>query len=117
MRTKETDADEKLFPEMQRRQDSQMKGSKREPFAMVPLWWARAASKATRTSRAFVWVWLVHLAWKAKSLTFAVPNGQLERYGISRYTKGRTLRDLELAGLIMIERRIRKTPIVTLLCL
>ena len=83
----------------------------------VPLWWAEAAARATRTPKAFVWVWLLHLAWEAKSSTFPLPNERIEKRGVGRQAKRRALCELEAAGLITVQRRSRKTPIVTLVCL
>jgi hypothetical protein len=84
-------------------------------FVQVPLWWAEAAAKATTGGRAaLVWIYLLHMAWKAKSTTFTLPNGYLERCGVSRKIKCRVLRELEAARLITVERRPRKSPLVTL---
>ena len=83
-------------------------------FVQVPLRWFEAATKATRSPQALVSVWLLHLAWKAKSLTFPVPNGQLGQRGVSRSTKHRALVKLEMAGLITVDRRDGKTLRVTL---
>jgi hypothetical protein len=94
-----------------------VKRKKAEPFVKVPLWWIEQATRVTRTPKALVCIWLLHLAWKAKSATFPLPNGSLHKRGITRFTKRRALRELEEAGLIAIERRPRKTPIVTLVCL
>ena len=89
--------------------------SKKEAFVKVPLWWAEQAAQATGTPKAMVWVWLLHLAWKARSNTFPLPNGQLHHRGVGRNTKLRTLRELERAGLIQITWRRGKSPIVALL--
>jgi hypothetical protein len=86
---------------------------KAEPFVKVPLWWATAAAKATRTTKAPVWMRLLHLAWKGQQRTFCLPNGWLAEQGVSRFTKNRALKELEAAGLITIERRRRKSPRVT----
>ena len=83
-------------------------------FVQVPLQWFEAATRATRSPQAFVSVWLLHLAWKAKSSTFPVPNDQLGQRGVDRHTKYRALARLERAGLITVDRRDRKTLIVTL---
>ena len=90
---------------------------KKDPFVKLPLWFAIAAAKATKTPAALVWVYLVRLSWREESLTFALPNGWLERSGVSREVKRRVLRDLERAGLITLERRTKKSPIVTLVAL
>jgi hypothetical protein len=86
-----------------------------DKFVKVPLWWAEQAARATGTPKAFVWIWLLHLAWKAKSNTFPLPNGQLRDHSVHRNTKDRALRELEAAGLIQVIRKTRKTPVVTLL--
>jgi hypothetical protein len=86
----------------------------RDRFVRVPLWWAERAAGATRTQKAFVWIWLLHLAWKTKSNTFLLPNGQLESRGVGRWTKTRALRELEVAGMIRVSWANRKSPTVTL---
>jgi hypothetical protein len=86
-----------------------------DQFARMPLWWAEQAARATREPGIFVCVWLLHLAWKTRSSTFPLPNGQLRSRGISRKAKYRVLRELEAAGLIRVVRAPRKTPVVTLL--
>jgi hypothetical protein len=91
-----------------------VKRKKVEPFAKVPLRWAQAAAKATNNKKALVWIVLLRTAWEAKSPTFPLPNGKLNKLGASRETKRRTLADLERAGLITVVRPTRKTPIVTL---
>lgn len=86
-------------------------------YVRVPLWWMEQAAQATRSPQAFVCVWLLHLSWKAGSLTFPLPNGRLAEHGVDRQAKRRALGNLEKAGLITVNRRDRKTPIVTLVCL
>ena len=87
---------------------------KRDVFVQVPLWWAGEASQATKTPAALVWVYLRHAAWKARSATFPLPNDYFKKHGVSREIKRRVLRDLEIAGLITVERRPRKSPLITL---
>jgi hypothetical protein len=87
---------------------------KTEPFVKMPLWWAEAAAKATRSPATLVLVELLWAHWKAKSLTFPLPNVRLRKQGTSRKVKRRVLRDLERVGLITVERPECKSPIVTL---
>jgi hypothetical protein len=87
----------------------------RKRFVQVPLWWAEAITKATKTPKAFVGIWLLLLAFRTKNSTFVLPNGQLAACGVNRKTKWQALRDFESAGLILMERRPRKSPKVTLL--
>jgi len=115
------DEDEKLLVEMQftaanlppRRRGK----ARKDTFVKVPLWWFEQVTRATRTQQAFVGIWLLHLAWKAKSTTFPVPNGQLGERGVDRRVKRKALASLEKAGLITVDRRDRKTPRVTLVVL
>ena len=50
---------------------NKLKGA--DKFVKVPLWWAEHAAQATRTPKAMVWVWLLHLSWAGHSKTFRVP--------------------------------------------
>jgi hypothetical protein len=88
-----------------------------DPFVKVPLWWAEAAAKATRTPKALVWIELLRVAWKTKRATFSLPSGRLAKAGVSKDMKGRALRELEVAGLITVERRNGKNPMVTIVVL
>jgi hypothetical protein len=84
-------------------------------FVQVPLCWAEAVAKATTGGATMlVSVHLLHAAWKAGRTTFPLPNGYLKKHGVSREVKRRVLLELETAGLITIERRTGKTPLVTL---
>jgi hypothetical protein len=94
-----------------------VKRKKVEPFVKVPIRWMARAAKATRAPKALVLTELLYAAWKAKRLTFPLPNGRLAKLGAGRETKRRVLRDLEQAGLITVERPTRKTPIITLVML
>jgi hypothetical protein len=94
-----------------------VKRKKAEPFVKVPLWWAEAAAKATRTPKALVWVELLHVAWKTKRLTFPLPCGKLKKRGVDRETRRRALHDLEAAGLVKVLWKRGKTPVVTIVVL
>jgi Bacterial regulatory proteins, gntR family len=84
-------------------------------FAQVPLGWAAAAAKATKTPRAMVWVLLQHMAWQNDHAAFPVSNAVLAKYGVSREVKRRALASLESSGLIVVERRHGRAPVVTLI--
>jgi hypothetical protein len=84
-------------------------------FAKVPLAWAAAAAKATKTPKAMVWVLLQHMAWQTKCVTFPLSNAVMAKYGVSREVKRRALAALESSGLILVERRHGRAPVVTLI--
>ena len=84
-------------------------------FAKVTRRWMGTAAQATRCPRAFILIWLWHMAWRTRSTSFPLSNVALARYGISREVKRRTLVALEAAGLILVERRKNQAPTVTLI--
>lgn len=92
-----------------------IKRTKIAPYVMLPLAWAAKAAAATNTPKAMVWLWLMHRARQTGSAAVTMPNGALAKFGISRRVKSLALEQLEAAGLIAVERRPRKTPIVTVL--
>jgi hypothetical protein len=78
-----------------------------DAFASIPLWWAAK----TGDPDLMVYVDLIYRAWRAKGKTFPMPNTK----GVSRKTKTRILLALERAGLITVEWRRFKSPVVTLI--
>jgi hypothetical protein len=92
-----------------------VKRKKTKLFAVIKLEAASNAFAAMSCPRAMVYVWLVHKARMTGKKAIPVPNGVLVKYGVYREVKRRALKELEAAGLIAIEQRPRKTPIVTLL--
>jgi hypothetical protein len=88
---------------------------RREPFVQVPLALAARVAAATNNRKMMVWLWLRHQAWKTRRKVVAIPNGVLAEYGVTPDVKRAALQQLEAAGLITVECRPRKTPIVTML--
>ena len=87
---------------------------RREQFVQVPMWWIEKlgeAPLATGTAHQ-VACHICHLDWKNHGKPFKLPNGMLEYDGISRYSKWRALRDLERRGLVVVESRSSKSPII-----
>jgi hypothetical protein len=108
--------DREIEADFQRAVASRHKRKKVEPFVVVPLWWIAQAARLTRSPTTLVLIELLYAAWKARSSTFTLPNGRLKRLGVSRKIKSRVLCKLETGKgrLIIVKRRIRKTPMVTL---
>jgi hypothetical protein len=92
-----------------------MKRKKNKSFAMIKLDEAAKAFAASGCSKAMVYVWLVHQSKMTGKSTINVPNGVLAKYGVSREIKRRVLGELEAVGLITVDQRPRKTPVVTML--
>jgi hypothetical protein len=91
------------------------KRKKIEPYVEVKLAAAAEAFVAVNCQKAMVYLWLLQQARMTGKTTFAVPNGALAKYGVSRKIKCLALQQYEEAGLIAVEWRPRKTPIATLL--
>jgi hypothetical protein len=87
---------------------------RRQQFAKVPRAWVDAIGHKSR-DKTFVVVWhLLHEHWKRGGGEIKVSNGMLALDGVGRNAKWRVLNMLEKAGLISIDRRDRKSPIVRL---
>jgi hypothetical protein len=85
-----------------------------EQFGLLPLWWAARAAEETQAPGMLVCVYLMYLARTARGQPFAMGNVWLEARGASRKTKRRILRQLEAAGLVTINWRCRRSPLITL---
>jgi hypothetical protein len=91
------------------------RGKKAKPFVQVELEAIAAANAAIGCPGATVMLYIRYLVWSENSSTVMLPNQTLTELGVSRDVKRRTLRRLEQAGLIAVERRGSRSPKVTLL--
>ena len=87
---------------------------RRRHFISVPMaWFERLAGASGQTYR--IALCLLYLDWRARGGPIQLANGLLQVDGVSRYSKWRALDELERRGLIVIERRPRRSPIIKLL--
>ena len=88
---------------------------RQQQFAKIPRAWVDAITPQRRDKTLAV-VWhLFHEDWKqGGGRSIKVPNGMLAIDGVGRKAKWRVLNMLEGLGLITVEHRDRKSPIVTL---
>jgi hypothetical protein len=86
---------------------------RREKFAMFPMVWYEALNGAPGTTYRLA-IYLLHLHWKGGGGPIKLANGMLKNDGVSRQTKWRALGDLEHRGLITVEHRPRRSPLVRL---
>ena len=87
---------------------------RREQFAMLPMQWYEKLAKPVPICRCtclIAW-YLLYLNWRNKDKPFRLANGMLEYDGVSRHSKWRALEDLARSGLITIERRHKRSPII-----
>ena len=85
-----------------------------ERFVKVPLVWAAQAAKAIRDPALLVLLELLLADWHADGGPFRFPNARLRKLGVDRRTKYRVLAELERAGLAVVDRTPRHSPVVTL---
>ena len=91
------------------------KRSKRtEPFLQIPHKAIKAGAEVLGSHGLLVWLYIFHRVWSDQSNTVVIGNQTLNTWGVSRKIKYRALQLLADAGLIAIEWRKRRSPIVTL---
>jgi len=73
-------------------------------------WYEKLAGADGQTYR--VALYLLYLHWKGRGEPIKLANGMMARDGVPRESKRRALHDLERRGLITVEWRDRKSPIV-----
>ena len=94
---------------------------RRQHFVMVPWTWierldgAHGARGKTPGKIYSMALRLLYLHWKGDGKPIKLANGMLAIDGISRWSKWRAIQELERLGLITIDRRQRKSPIITLI--
>ena len=85
---------------------------RRKHFVKLPWTWVEALSGASGKT----WELAAHLLyqhWEGNGAPIKLANGMLENDGIDRFAKWRALKELERRGLVTIERRSARSPIVT----
>jgi hypothetical protein len=87
---------------------------RRQHFVRVPWSWVeRLNGAAGQTYR--VALCLLYLHWKGSGEPIKLANGMLQIDGVSRQAKWKALNDLEHRGLIAVERRCRRSPLIQVL--
>jgi hypothetical protein len=89
--------------------------SRSRGFTQIPNERAAAGYKALRCPQAMIWNYIHYRAWADGVSTIPLANQTLAAWGVSRQMKYRGLRYLERAGLVRVEYRGRRSPLVTLL--
>jgi hypothetical protein len=87
---------------------------KNGPYIQITKDEAAAGFRALDCRMAMVWLEIIYLTWKTKSVTVVLPNKELGAMGVSRWTKRRAVSRLESAGLIRVVRFGGKSPRITL---
>lgn len=83
-----------------------------QQFIKVPIAWADRLATARYAATLKVAHRLLYEHWRGGGRPVQLANVALARNGVSRYQKRRALWELESLGLVQVERRARKSPIV-----
>ena len=86
---------------------------RRTHFVQLPWVWVEALS-GTNGQTWQLAIHLLYLNWKGRGSPIKLANGMLGIDGINRWSKWRALSELERRGLVVVERRRRRSPIVRL---
>ena len=84
-------------------------------FIKVPMIWMERLARTTRRSTLVVALALLRSAWQNLGQPVALSNERLAEYGVSRKEKCLAIAELEVVGLIKVERSNCRSPRVTLL--
>jgi hypothetical protein len=86
-----------------------------QKFVMVPAVWAEQLAAIHAHGSAYrVALYLLYESWQTRSSTLKLTNVALAKIGVSRRGKMGALRELRKAGLIAVEEREKRSPVVTL---
>jgi hypothetical protein len=88
---------------------------RREHFTQVPGVWKERLTNVRYISTYRVALHVLMRDFETRGKPFTLSNGALALENVSRWEKPRALSELEEAGLIVLERRKRKTPRITVL--
>jgi hypothetical protein len=86
---------------------------RRQQFVMVPWWWVERLGEARYTATFLVAHHLLYRHWKTGGQPVPVSNVALKPLGVSRWAKWRALQELERLGLVDIQTRRRRVPLIT----
>lgn len=82
-------------------------------FAMLPYGQTLAAAGWMKCAPLAVLIELSYQVFKTHKLEVVLSNSTLRSIGISHWAKNRALRQLEAAGMVAVDWRARRSPLVT----
>ena len=87
---------------------------RRRHFVRVPWTWVERLRGARGSTYRLALI-LLYLHWKGNGEPIKLANGMLQIDGVSRHAKWRALNELERRGMIVVERRHRRSPLIQVL--
>jgi hypothetical protein len=89
------------------------KSANRGPFIMFPVEWQLQLARVDADKCAYrVALYLLHEAWRSQNIYVRLANIGLKGLGVGREGKRHALEQLEEAGLVSVDRKNRKSPVV-----
>jgi len=85
-----------------------------EHFIRVPWTWVERLKGAGGSTYRLALI-LLYLHWKGDGEPVKLANGMLQIDGVSRHAKWRALNELERRGMVIVERRRRRSPLIQVL--
>ena len=83
-------------------------------FIRIPALWREKLASDSHASTLKLALHLLVRDWENHDAPIRLSNGRLAKAGVSHDQKWRALAELESLGLVFVERRARKSPIVAL---
>jgi len=94
---------------------SKKQSSSKAPFIKMPVVWEETLGGAGASGSTYrVALLLLYMAWKSGTCVVKLTNVALAKKGVGRKGKAAALLVLRKVGLVTVEERPRKSPIVTL---
>jgi hypothetical protein len=112
-------ADQMMAAAGPKRKSKQLRGA--VPFIKFPrIWWEELAKARAGGSAYRVAIYLLNEAFRSKAFRSAPPvvkvsNSAMREWAVGREGKAAALRVLRKAGLVRVEERPKKSPLVTVL--
>jgi hypothetical protein len=88
---------------------------RRQQFTIVPQAWSGRLRNARLAATLKLAIFLLYQHWWTKGRPIKLTNVAAAKAGVSSDQKPRALEELELLGLVAVERRPKKSPVVALL--
>jgi hypothetical protein len=109
------DAWQRLSREAPDASGQRQRRQRREQFIMLPLAWKERFATARHVGTLKLAHHLLYLGWKSGERLIRVSNAVAKAAGLTRRSKWNALTELEQLGVVVVERRARRSPAVTIL--
>jgi hypothetical protein len=103
------------FPSPKKQRPDRLKRGRQFVKGPIPIdWLSKAASLHGKVFQTAIALW--YLVGAKKTITVSLSNEIAEKFGVGRNAKYKNLEVLKQAGLVTVQRKHGRSPVVTLLC-